>query len=269
MIDMITRRVLLIPLTQSQVEEGARFTLDVTNDTDEPMDVFSSHLIPPPKLRALPFYETINIVTLQPRKSIRFSADVIRGNGGDDAAFATAFTAISIPLDERPREMLEGINLSETLPHGDKARVIQSSSVSNPHVYQIVFDSVGKGNPTAILARAVASLIARTQAVARAQIVLGQERQSGGSSAQVNPIGDDINGLYTIKLQGETKTIGELFTRCCFEVFPHIDFVSCDLDDLTSELVIRVRTLEEPIEIIVRDTIAYAVDKLNEIARFL
>lgn len=336
MIDMITRRVLLIPLTQDQVELGMHFVLDVSNDTDEPMDVFSESLrfshsdtsdavaAGPRKKRAAassaatappsgrgragatwhPFFETFNIMTLQPHREIHFVADVILGNGADDAVFSTAFTTISIPLDERPAEGNTSVVRGDTegptpidLPYKNTAcevaparprpkggapgqssqkgdvrtfgpnspRIVASASVSDPHVYQIIFEMVGKGEPVEVFARAVDSFIARVRAILSAPYVLGQEKQSGGSSAQATPVGEDITDLYTIKMQGETRTIGELFARCCVAVFPHIDLVSCDLDDLTGELTIRVRSLSDPIANVIRETVDYALSKLSAI----
>jgi DNA-directed RNA polymerase subunit L len=291
MIDMITDRVRLIPLVQAQVAEGMHFVLDVTNDTDEPMDVLTSQLLfshQDDKARSAPaiakkerrarageakgtnaFFETINIVTLHPHRSIHFIADVVLGDGMQNAAFATAFTAISIPLDERPRELIEGVNMSGELPHSSKARVVASSSVSNPHVYQLIFDTVGKGDAGDILKSATMSFIERARSILKAQVIHGQEKQSSGSSAQTTNVGDDIAGLYTIKIQGETRTIGELFARCCLEVFPRIDFVASDLNDLENELTIRVRTMQVPIAEVIQATVNHAIAKLEAIARYL
>lgn len=321
MIDMITQRVLLIPLVQSMVHKDMRFTLDVANDSDEPMDVHSAHLIPITKgsgkstaRDVLPFYETINIVTLQPYKKIQFAADIIVGNGMDNAIFATAFTAMSIPLDERPIDICDedirvgtaslqpsgkepiqskkapvesldssishevepkvqrspiGLVGAQPLPYNDRARYLQSSSISDPHVYQIVFETVGKGDPELILTRAIDILISRLKIIKDAKVILGQERQSGGSSARTMITGEDMTNLYTIKIPGETQTIGNLFMKCCLEVFPRIDFVTFDLDDLTNELIIRVRTLEDPIEIVIEKSIKYALDKLEAIRHAL
>lgn len=289
MIDMITRRIKLMPLVQEQVHEGMRFYLDAVNDTDEPMDVMSAKLILVPESagfsaatktrarkgkisasHALPFFETINVVTLQPHKKIQFTAEVVRGNGMDDAAFATAFTVQSIPLDERPIDLCaDDPTIREPyLPLNNAAKYVQSSSSSNPHVYQIIFETVGKGAPTAILSRAITILIMRMQAVAEAQIVTGQERQSSGSSARATSAGEDIAGLYTIKIPGETQTIGNLFIKCCYEVFPHIDLATYDMDDLTSELIIRIRTNDTSIKEIRRAVIEYTVGILEGIKRF-
>ncbi|MCK9603322.1 MAG: hypothetical protein M0R66_03070 [Candidatus Omnitrophica bacterium] len=279
MIDMITRRVLLIPLTQSRVEEGARFVLDVRNETDEPMDVATANLLRVHDDRARqkhsaaaapPFFETITILTLGPGKHIRFLADVVRGNGYDDAAFATAYTAMAIPLDERPLEIDGAPPTSETArPYHAAARTVASSSVSDPRVYQLIYESVGKGDPSAVMGRALDVFAARTRAIAAAPCVRGQDKQSGGSSVQtIAPGGDAIAGLYTITIQGETHTVGELFSRCCIRAFPSIEFVACDRDDLTEELVIRVRTIAVPIETVVRDTIQYALDRLADIRKY-
>lgn len=300
MIDMITQRVLLIPLVQSMVHKNMRFTLDVANDSDEPMDVHSAHLIlvakvPSGKSSArdvLPFYETINIVTLQPHKKIQFAADIIVGNGMDNAIFAAAFTAMSIPLDERPIDICdedirvgtpqdsekvpmktfkdaESSRVAQPLPYNDRARYLQSSSISDPHVYQIIFETVGKGDPELILTRAIDILISRLKNTKEAKVILGQERQSGGSSARTMVTGEDMTNLYTIKLPGETQTIGNLFMKCCLEAFPRIDFVTFDLDDLTNELIIRVRTLEDSIETVIEKSIKYALDKLEAIRHAL
>ena len=155
------------------------------------------------------------------------------------------------------------------MPYSDKSRIVSSSSASNPHIYQLVFDTVGKGAPEQILTRAIDLMIARTKAILDAQVVPGQDRQSAGSSAQTTPVGEDIMNLYTIKMQGETKTIGELFSRCCIDAFPHIDFVSCDLDDLTGEMTIRVRSLSDPIENVIHATVDYALGKLEAIRKFI
>lgn len=261
MVDLIMQRLTLIPLVQAQVKEGMRFVLDVANDTDAPMDVMSSKLLfvasgKDRNADVFPFYETINILTLQPHRSVRLVAIVTRGSGYDNAAFATAFTAVSIPLDERPQESMA---YSEPLPYAKDARIIPSSSQSNPHVYMLRFETVGKGKPADILRRAISSFIERARALKGAHVIIGQEKQSGGSSVQ----NEDLEDLYTIKMHGETRTIGELFVRCCYAVHPRIDFAASDLDDLTDDLTIRVRSNGEDVAAIIGTTVDYAIAKLE------
>lgn len=279
MIDFITRRVLGIPITRALVKLGMKFSLDATNDSDEPLDITTAHLLPMgSNSSSNAFYETIVITTIQPHKSIHFVAEVV--SGIDDAVFSTAFTAISIPIDERPADIINPTTgvpkpivppLVE-LPYQDKARVVASSGISNPRVFQLVFETVGKGTPEEIVKRAVQVLIARTKAILTAPVVRGRERQAGSSSAQamgVSIADSDAEGLYTIKMPGETHTIGILFTKSCTDVFPNIDFVSTQQDDFSSEMMIRVRTLSEPIEKVIGTTVQYIIDKLEAIMSFL
>lgn len=286
-IDFISDRVRLIPVTRDLVKEGMQFILDAVNDTNDPMSVKTKLLRAqnaqgnPIKLKELPFFETIEIACLLPHKELHFTVEIISANGMADSAFSTAFTAQSIPFDERPTDITDATRSTSTasaasdtistplapLPYPDKARAVQSASLSNAHNFQIIFECVGKGDPSEILRRAIDSLISRARAISSATMIVGQEKQAGSSTAQAMgvSVAEDIIGLHMIKMPGETHTIGNLFMKCCTDIYPDVDFVSYHIDDLSGELSIRIRTTGEPVEKLRDTVVAYIIRKYEEI----
>jgi hypothetical protein len=277
MVDMIMRRLLLIPLVQKNVHEGDEFALTFANNTDATADVMSANLRatrPGEKSRA--FFETINIVTLQPHCRIKFLAHVTRGNGSQDAAFATASMAVAIPLDERPAKRIPILTESAQyefaptvapafVPVNKDARYIESVSLSDPRQYLIRFESCGKGDTREIMARATASLIARMRALERAQIIAGPAQIS---HAREDAMDMHEDGIYHMRIPDETYTVGEIFAKCALSLFPGLNFAACHVNDLNNELIIRIFSRQDDVHTVVTRTITYAIGILETILRY-
>ncbi|MFA5176627.1 MAG: hypothetical protein WC440_00580 [Candidatus Omnitrophota bacterium] len=275
--DMIISRIMLLSLTQAMVKVGMKYTLDASNETDDPLDIYSrqfklqrdvssdSSRTPLP----LPFFDNVVLLTLQPHCSIKFTANVEQGIGRDHAAYNNAFTSIAIPLDERPlSHPSTGFPSSEPhLPHNDRARYVHTSTASDPHDYMLAFDTVGRGSSGSfILARATDNFIARMEDIRKARYVQGQEKQRGGSSAHISLDDLDTSMLYTIIVPDETDTIGQMFAKSALAVFPNLSFVSgCASYAAGAPLHIIVRPGNTPMDDIISRTVNHAVEMLRTI----
>lgn len=272
--DMVIPRIMLLSLTQANVERGMKFALDVTNESDEPSDVYSRQLkMQHDGARAskedAPFFDNVVLLTLQPHCSIKFDAVVEQGIGRDHAAFNNAFTSVAIPLDERPlSHPSTGFpSVEHHLPHNDSARYVHTSAISDPHDYMLVFDTVGRGSSgESILARAIDNFIARMDDVRKAQYVQGQEKQRGGSSAHISLDDLDTSELYTIVVPNETDTVGQMFAKSALAVFPNLSFVSgCASYIVGAPLQIIVRPGNVPIADVISRAVDHAVQMLHAV----
>jgi len=251
--EMIARRITLIPIDQDHVQAGMTFALDARNDSDDPRDVMTGELVPSgrtPARATLPFFETINIVTLGPHRSIKFNVSVERGIGS--AEFAPASVAVCKPLDQRP--MTDEDYVEPELPYAETAQRLTCASVSNPHTHLLEFELTGTHDIRAILTRAVDALAARIAHIGTAPIVIAD----AGLDVGADPV-----PVHVIKMQGETYTIGQLFTHVCLESFPTLDSAVCNVDDLTSELSIRIRASIDKPEAVIERTLAIITENLQ------
>jgi hypothetical protein len=276
-VDMIITRVLLITLTQAQVKPGMKFTLRANNETDAPQDILTRQFArdsdsgdTSKKERghdALPFFDTIVVLTLRPHRKISFTAVVTQGIGRDHAAFNTAFTSISIPLDQRPlSHPSTGFpNVEPELPYNERAQYLASCMVSDPHDYMLIFETAGKGTDGAIiLARALDNLIGRVEAVRTSSVSQGQEKQREGSSASLATSDLDTVGVFTITIPNETDTVGQIFAKSAIVVHPDIDYVaSCASNHIGTPLRIYVRPGDMPIVDLIARATDHALSKLR------
>lgn len=238
--EMISRRIALIPIDQDHAQIGATFALDARNDSDDPRDVMTGELVATSARAVLPFFETINIVTIGPHRSIKFKAKVERGIGS--AEFAPASVAVCHPLDERP--IADEDYAERDLPYTETARRLTCASISDPRVHLLEFELTGTHNIRALLVRACDSLMERVARIAGAPIVIAEAAPDVG----IDPI-----PVHVIKMRGETYTIGQLFTHVALDTFPTLDSAVCNVDDLTAELSIRIRaSIDKPEAVIAR-----------------
>lgn len=254
-IEMIARRIALIPINQDAVAIGATFSLDAHNDSDEPRDVMTAELIATgaSARTPLPFFETINIVTLGPHRSIKFTIRVERGIG--DASFALTSRAVCKPLDQRPAPSEDYVE--PVMPKGaydGTVTYLPTACVSDPRVHLLEFDLTGTHNVRALLIRVIAALRARVEQISVAPVII----TDAGSGAGAEPV-----PVHVIKMQGETYTIGQLFTHVCLETHPGLDSAVCNVDDLTGELSIRIRSSVEKTEAVIARTIAAITNNLD------
>lgn len=276
-VDFIAHRVQLVPLTRAKVAVGDKYVLSVENNTDELMSVRTNMLRAEGKKAEISdaFFDTIELFTLRARCRIYFEVIVVAQDG---APGATAFTALAIPFDERPANIVdpeagESITITKTLvaiPDPTTAKYVQSSSLSYARNWQIVFESVGKGTGEEILARVIDTIIERTLALLRVPIIRGQDKQVG-SSAMMSEI-DVVDDLYTIKVPGETHTIGNLFVRCAFEVFTGsraLKLVTYQSTDINDEICIRFRINQDSADDVRKMVVDYIVTTLRAIKKQL
>jgi hypothetical protein len=272
MIDLVTRRVLNIPIVQRAVRPGDKYVLSVFNDSDEPLDVMSA------SLRAtrdhdhpLPFFETFVIITIQPHRRIKFSATVALGEQALDAVYATCSSAIAIPLDERVIDPVTGApGLGDkNLPLPPSVRYVPSSTITNPHDFLLRFESCGKGDTKFIMKRALTEFINRMEQLRNITIINGPA-QTSHSHDSVTDVARDvgmqqIEHVYHMRIPNETRTIGELFVRCALHLFPNLNYAASDINDLSAELIIRFRSHQDNPATIVTKTVDYARDILYTI----
>jgi len=270
MIDMISRRILNIPIVQRAARPGDVYTLSVFNDNDEPLDVMSASMRATREHdRPLPFFETFIIVTLQPHRSIKFSATAALGDQALDAVYATCSSAVAIPLDERvidPVTGAPGID-DKHLPLPPSVRYVASSTITNPHDFLLRFESCGKGDTKFIMTRALKEFDERMNRLRDAPVITGPAQTSHSHDSMTDVARDigmqQLADVYHIRVPNETRTIGELFVRCALQVFPNLNYAASDINDLSAELIIRFRSHQDDPATIVTKTIDYARDMIN------
>jgi len=249
LIDMITRRIQLIPILQSPSDvPSAAFELNETNKGNWPIDITSAALRARKGPRGRIFNDTFVICTLQPGKSLAFSATVEQGRGISDARFATVSKAVSIPIDQRPINQFDAREREPWLPENDKATYVRSCSASHPRNYLMQFESHGTEDPIALIARACADLQRRLDAVLAVEPQIYQDQD-----------------LKTITIHGETATIGNLLMRCCLEVYPGIPAIIYAVDDRTDTLKISIRT-DDQVDKVMAATVGFAKSRIAAIS---
>lgn len=252
-VELVASRIMLLPLVQDHpgVSIGAQFTLDAKNDTELSRDVLTSELILPSKMRSLPFFDTINMFSLNPHRTAHFIARIERGIG--HAAFSSVSKAVCIPLDERPAK--DDNYVDPQLPYSDSAKFLESASICNPYKNMLDLELTGTHNVSALLVRATKVLRERVEKITKAPVL---QMDIGGTLAT----GEVMSNAYSIRMQGETHTIGCLFVRTCLETFPRIESATWDVEELANELVIKVRSVVYPIEKVIAQTVQVILDNL-------
>jgi DNA-directed RNA polymerase subunit L len=253
-VELIASRVMLMPLVQDYpgITVGARFTLDAKNDTELPRDILTKEFILPNKMHSPPFFDTISLFSLNPHRTVHFTARVERSMG--HAAYSSVSKAVCIPLDERPQK--EDDYVDPILPYSDNAKYLESASICNPYVNMLDLELTGTHKINALLVRVITILRERVGKISKASIL---QMDIGGTIAT----GELMTNAYEIRMQGETHTIGCLFTRTCLEIFPKIESATWNVEDVANELVIKIRTVVEPVEKVVAQTIQTILGNLT------
>lgn len=272
--DMIARRILNIPIVQREVREGDQYVFAAVNDSDDTLDVYSrTFRATRAHSRALPFFDTFVILTLQPRRHIKFTATVVSGNSYADAVFATCNTVAAIPLDERvldPVTKAPPVHDAQ-LPLAPNVRYFESSAMTDPRDFLLKFTSCGKGDTKSLMKRAVTTFIERIARIKDANIVEGPPKTSHDHSSATVVAHDmmqhQVSHIYHIVIPNETRTIGELFVRCALDIFPRLNFAGNDTNRLTNELIICFRSHFDEPKTVIKRTVDFAQDMLSALLR--
>ncbi len=235
----VETRIRCIPLSQ-EVPEDTVFSLSVTNNTNDLMTVYSKHLTAKSntnqKTKDL-FNETIPITELDPDKSIKISnITVVRATAGNFAGFAVGFSATSVPLDV---EMFNPSGSGNSSNSGNSGVIGVSplgvsASVANPRKWRLSFYSNGnasvwpQGKTNGIVVDACNVVIDRLRAV---KVLIAESKEF--------QIKDD---LYVLQIQGETDTIGNIFTRGICDMYPDVSACTHDYNNVSRVLTIRLRS---------------------------
>jgi DNA-directed RNA polymerase subunit L len=241
--EMIISRFRMIPIDQN-TPLGAQFELNAINVTDVVRDVKASEIriVDGGKLvTKLPFNETFTICTLEPGKSIKIekigihqSYGFIEGYG----AHVIAVNCASVAIDQKP------INMYEPESGGIP------SSLSNPQVWKISFNTNGTMPPKNIVLYACNNIIERVESIRNLLY-----------SIQNN--GDE----YVLTVDGESDTIGNLFMKTALSLFPDIRAIVYSTSSVGRILTLRIRC-DEDINTIYDKTIRFLTSAFTEIKKF-
>lgn len=238
--EMIQKRLRMIPLLQS-TSPGAKFSLDVTNNTLLPMDVKTGSIkgkIPGS------FDSTYTLLTLGPGHSLQINDITCASEYGyvqEYGMCSVAFNAVSICKDIKPVDVYEeagrdemgrwkedrggvkdtaGINSS-----GKPAETpaTSRSQMADPRVWEIKFNTNGTMSPRDIIRAACAEIIARLKKLlSLLYTMVNNESQ------------------YTLTIQGESDTIGNLIVKTTDEMYPDVEAVTYIVPSIERSLTIKI-----------------------------
>lgn len=242
--EMILGRLKMVPIDQT-CPLDAVFELDVTNKTAGELDVKMGdmRIVNPghgkKPLRELPFNHTTTIVTLKPGKSMKISNIGLHqdycyhlGYG----AYVVACNVASVAVDQQPINLYEGGGIP--------------SSISNPQVWKISFNTNGTLPPREIITVACDNIIARVTAIKELLFSI-----------------ENNNDEYILTINGESDTIGNLFMRTINDIYPDIRAVVYSTSSVGRVLTLRIRC-DEDINTIYDTTIKHIVKVFNTIRKF-
>lgn len=204
----LVQRALLLPLRAGAggADLGLSFSLDVTNPTPAPVNVFSGDLRASGRPSAPLFNPMVRLGVLGPGCHLRAGPFVVRrGRGGAHAQCANA-AAVPLDLTERPR--------AETHTEGgaaaDLSGFVEPTLEARPEKFALKFclrAVAATDDPAAVAAatlRAAAADLARRCAAA------------AGIKPVVTRLSDDLERAR-YALPGENRTLGSVIVRAAFE----------------------------------------------------
>lgn len=221
--EMVIKRLRSIPIDQS-CPLDAKFELQASNDTAVIRDVKSSEIRmtfggSKQPMKTLPFNGTFTLLTLGPGKAISIKNIVMHEATGireGDGMHSVGINAASVAVDQQPIDMY------------DPAAGGISSSVANPRKWKISFTTNGDIDPRACVAAACTNIIGRIAAVQNMMSTMTSNRDE-----------------YVLVIPGETHTIGNLFMRTAYDLFPDIRAAIFSVEDIGPVCTIRVRCVED------------------------
>jgi len=234
--EMLIKRLRLIPLDQD-CPIDAQFELDVSNTSADLIDITSAQItrLNPSGGRAanpkkLPFNETFTICTLGSARALKISPiTVVRRQGDErgDGMHVIACNTASAAVDVKPIDLFNPENGGV------------SSSMANPRVYRIKFNTNGTWPPKRIVTAACDNIIARCKAVM-------------GHIHNIKNEGDQ----YELSMM-ETDTIGNTMMQMINKLYPNIKYVTYSSDENVKSIWIRIRCDED-----INEVYTSAVDAL-------
>lgn len=236
--EMVLKRLRMIPLDQS-TPLNATFEIDATNDTPNVRDVKSSEIKIIGGMKKLPFNETFTLFTLQPGRACNIKPIGIHQAYGfteGDGMHCVACNTVSICTDQTPINMYTGEGIS--------------SSVANPREWKIAFNTNGTMAPKDIVKSACDNIIARVMSVQ--ELLYSIENK---------------NDEYSLTIEGESDTLGNLFMRTISDLYPDIRAVTYSGVNVGRTLTIRVRC-DEDINTIFTTAIKQIVKTYGDIKKY-
>jgi len=236
--DMIESRITMIPLRQD-VPKNAMFKLYYHNKSHEVAKVKTSELVQVSgeTLKIMPFNTNIDLLHLQPGKKVKINKIRINEDYGYNfAPYTVAVNAVSVAVDQVPYNAYkkEGIK----------------SSLSNPQVWKIAFNTNGTSPCKTIIKNACDNLIERVQLINDYLKLI-----------------ENANDEYILHIKGESDTIGNLLMKTITTLFPDIISVTYSTETFTRELTVRIRC-DEDISTIYEITIKHIVKIFTDIKKY-
>jgi DNA-directed RNA polymerase subunit L len=258
--EMIQKRLRMIPLLQS-VPAGAIFNLNVTNNTLDVIDVKTGQL--QSKTARGVFDETITILSMGAGHNLQINnvrVDHEYGYVQEYGMCAVAFNAVStckdaVPIDTYvqsgrnemgllpteagdrldipsvsvPRTEIPSVNVpsvnvpSAKVPSAKVPITGVHSQISDPRVWEIKFNTNGTMNSRAIITAACAEIISRLKKVlSLLYTIINNESQ------------------YTLTIQGESDTIGNLLVKTIDELYPDVEAATYSVPSIERSITVKI-----------------------------
>jgi DNA-directed RNA polymerase subunit L len=218
--EIIQSRMKLIPVDQ-KISLTAVYELNAENSESRVIDVKLSKMSATGKPTAkLPFNETTTLFILQPgcKLSIKDIRPVVDYGYKDGCAGHTvAVNVVSLSKDQEP--------------YNPYTKTGIPTSVANPRKWEIAFNTNGTMAPKDIISTSFKEIIARIRSV-----MVGVA--SGGGIER---------GLseYSLVVNGESHTIGNLFVAVINDLYPGISAVTYFVSTTERQFTLRARCEEE------------------------
>jgi len=228
--EFIQKRIQSIPVKQS-IDSAEVFSIDAKNTTTEVIAVKSGDILSKSK-KPLPFDDTITVIKLNPGKFIKIpNIYVVSGKPSDSGTFNAVQAARTIPQIEM-YNMYEATGIS--------------SSVSDPQVHELLFETNGTINPVETLFSAIKIIIDRLLNI----------------KTHTKSIEQIESNIYQLIILNENDTTGNIMLKAACQLYPDVDF-TYRVNFINHTLSFKLRS-SSPDDII-NDIIDYSVDTLNKL----
>jgi hypothetical protein len=235
--EMVTKRFKMLPLLQSGDVMKMEFELIASNNTTVVRDVKSAEIKVLVGGKELPFDENVTMFTLQPTKHIKIKSITTGRNFGfvvGEGMCVLGFHAVSLAVGVEPLNVYEGTGVS--------------SKVTNVRHWKLAFETNGTMPVKKIVIIACDNLIER---LTRIYKLLSSIVSDGD--------------YYSLTIEGESDTIGNLFTRTACDMFPDLDFIRHKCDKFVRSVRIDVRYKTSDISVLFKTIIDSLVKIYNDI----
>lgn len=202
--ELLLKRISMIPIKQS-IAPDVTFSLEYENNTNEIQPVWSGLMLASDKEQY--FNETFNLCDLRPgcRLSIKkVSVESHMGHENGYGMFAVALNPVAIVQDVVP---YLAPSLRDEEAKNSKKVNYTASSVSDPTVYLLRFNTHGTADGKDIFRNAVQEILHRLQNVDPSAII-------------------ETDTEFKLEIMNETDTIGNILMYHIAKAFPNIDMVT-------------------------------------------